>query len=67
MQRNLRLKMRILEEFESQVIFANYLGIHPTTVSQVIMGRYNLTGDEKDTWAAALKCGQEEIFGTDLT
>ena len=62
--KNKTLRVAIVERFDSQSAFAKAAGVHPSRVSQVVQGRFNLTPDEKDHWLKVL-CwtgSTEELF-----
>ena len=63
---NVRLKIRILEAFKSQWLFASRVGAHESDVSRVIHGRRKLSPGSKRLWADALGCkSPSEIFDED--
>ncbi len=59
---NIRLRLKIIEYFGNQSIFAKKLNIQDSVVSLVVRGRYNLTVDEQLSWAKELDCKKENIF-----
>jgi transcriptional regulator with XRE-family HTH domain len=59
---NMPLKIRILETFPSQAVFAEVLGVDDTLVSRVVRGRRLLSLSLQDRWAKALGCTRQEIF-----
>ena len=59
---NRKLKIRIIEKFDSQADFAQFLNISESRVSRAIWGRQKLSEIEKQQWAEALKCKPDEVF-----
>ena len=51
-----KLRLVILEQFETQANFALVTGVQEDFVSRVLNGRRQLKADEKELWATALKC-----------
>jgi hypothetical protein len=58
-----RVKIKIIERFDTQEAFANALGYHPTKLSKQICGRYPVKEEEQALWARLLKCEPRELFG----
>ena len=54
--KNLKLKIRILEKYGSQVDFAQTLGICESGVSKIVNGRRQLSEQQKEVWAGLLNC-----------
>ena len=54
--RNLKLKVRILEQYGSQVDFAQTLGLCESKVSKVLNGRIQLRPEQKEQWVDLLGC-----------
>jgi len=52
---NWKLKATIHERYGTQWRFAQHLGIDPATVSRVVRGAADISGDEKNRWAKELK------------
>ena len=63
MEKNYKLLAAIEKKFDTQSIFASHLGINASIVSNVINGRYNLTENEKHSWADLLDSTVEYLFG----
>jgi hypothetical protein len=51
-----RLRLLILERFESQANFAVATGQYEPFVSAVLNGRKFLRDDQREIWAVALRC-----------
>lgn len=60
---NKRLKLKIIELYDSQEDFAEAMEIDRATVSRTINGRRILSHKEKNRWAKKLKCEPGDIFG----
>jgi len=54
--KNLKLKIRILEKFDTQSDFAVAAGCDDTMVSKVVNGRRQLSEQQKEVWAGLLNC-----------
>lgn len=59
---NMRLKLKVIERFQTQADFAAAIGEDESTVSRAIRGRRQLSADKKKTWADSLGCKPHEIF-----
>jgi hypothetical protein len=59
---NKRLKLRIIELFDSQTNFAEHIKADDALVSRVLRGRRNRNANGKVKWAKLLQCRPEEIF-----
>jgi|TARA_B100000315_G_C14089118_1_gene368393 transcriptional regulator with XRE-family HTH domain len=59
---NLRLKIAILESGRRGYQIANELGWHPTKVSQIVIGAYSPSLEEKKQLADALGHSVSEVF-----
>lgn len=59
---NLRMKVKILENFDSQWKFAHDVGAHESLVSAVVRGRREINEKQQKKWAKALKCKPKDIF-----
>jgi len=59
---NLKLRLKIIEKFQTQSDFAAKIGINESVISRVVRGRRELSAEAKGEWAKALKCKPEEIF-----
>lgn len=59
---NMKLKIKIIEKFGKQWVFAQSLGIDDSVVSKAITGAKALSQDKKAEWAKALDCTVSEIF-----
>jgi len=59
---NLKLKMRILETFESQADFSQATGIGESRLSRIIRCRVEPTRDEKVVIAKELREKANELF-----
>lgn len=60
--KNLKLKIAILESGKRGYQIANELGWHPTKVSQIVIGAYSPSFDEKKQLADALGYSVSEVF-----
>ena len=59
---NLRLKMKILEKYETQMEFAKIIGVHAPFLSLIVRGWAELPDDKKEKWAKLLECEKSDIF-----
>ena len=59
---NRKLKLKIIEEFNTQADFAQSIGEDESKVSRVIRGRRCLPLNEQQKWAKALKCKAPDLF-----
>ena len=59
---NLKLKAKIVENFENQANFSQIVKVDETLISRIIRGRRELKPEEQTRWAAILNCKREEIF-----
>lgn len=59
---NRKLKLKIIEEFNTQADFAQSIREDESKVSRVIRGRYCLPLNEQEKWAKALKCRITDLF-----
>jgi hypothetical protein len=57
-----KLRIRIIEEFDTQADFAKFIGERESVVSRVIRARMELPPARKRKWAEVLKCKPEQIF-----
>lgn len=57
-----KLRLAILEIFDSQANFAQALGTHQSKISEVIRGRRRLGEDEQRRWAEILRREPQELF-----
>jgi plasmid maintenance system antidote protein VapI len=60
--KNLLLKGEIVKKYDRLYRFAQHLGIHPATVTNVITGRSALEAKQQKQWAEALGRPVEELF-----
>jgi len=60
--KNMRLKLKIIEEHGSQSNFAQAARIREPVVSRVINQKHELSEDEKRKWARKLGCPVEGLF-----
>jgi transcriptional regulator with XRE-family HTH domain len=60
---NIKLKIKIIEQFKTQADFAAEIGENESIVSRTIRGRRKLSAERQRAWADALHCDLEEIFG----
>lgn len=60
--KNLRLKAKIIENFENQWRFAQEVKRPEAYVSNVIRGAVTLPLDEQQQWAERLNCKAQDIF-----
>ena len=61
--KNLKLKIKILENYGSQVDFAQTLGICESGVSKIVNGRRLLSPEQKEKWAELLGCNTNIFKG----
>ena len=54
--KNLKLKIRILEKFDTQSDFAVAAGCDDTMVSKIVNGRRQLSPEMQERWAVLLNC-----------
>ena len=59
---NLNLLLAIRKKGFRQVDLARMLNVHPSVVSNVIAGRWNLSIDQKERYAKALGKRVEDLF-----
>ena len=59
---NKKLKARIVEQYLSQIDFADVVGVNDVLISKVIRGHRTLSETEKSRWAETLECKPVEIF-----
>lgn len=59
---NWKLKQRIIEEFGSQVDFAQTVKVNETLVSKIVRGRRTLDPERQLIWAKVLGCKPKDIF-----
>jgi hypothetical protein len=59
---NRKLKAKIIEEYGTQVDFADAIDADETFVSRVVRGRRNLDPKSQFSWAKALGCKPKDIF-----
>lgn len=59
---NWKLKARIVETFETQGNFADFMGLHEARVSQVVRGKRRINMGQRKAWAKALGVKVREIF-----
>ena len=57
-----RLRIKIIERYDSQAEFAIQLSIDESLVSRVIHGRKKLNEVERTRWYYALDCKEKDIF-----
>lgn len=60
--RNRKLRLKIIEVFDSQANFAQAARIHEPLVSRIVLGREKLSPEKQEQWASILGCKREEIF-----
>jgi|GEM_PF-1702599 len=58
---NMRLKLRIIEQYGTQRKFAQTLGVPESVVSNAVRGA--ASPRHKERWAEALNCTVDDIFG----
>ena len=61
-QMNMKLKLRIIERFNTQADFAQALGVDESVVSRVVRRRRTLDTETQNAWACLLACEPETIF-----
>ena len=59
---NLSLKLKILENYQSQADFAQVVNADESLVSRIVRGRRKLDTDKQIQWARALGCQPRDIF-----
>jgi len=59
---NKKLKLKIIERFNTQADFAQAINEDDSKISRVIRGRRYLSKSEQNKWAKFLKCKRHEIF-----
>jgi len=59
---NKKLKAKIVENFGSQVNFAQVIKTDETIISRVVCGRRSLPVDVQGKWADILHCKIKDIF-----
>lgn len=60
---NLKLKIKIIENFGTQADFAQEIKEDETLVSRVVRGRRTLPEEKQAQWAKALNTDRNELFG----
>jgi DNA-binding transcriptional regulator YdaS (Cro superfamily) len=60
------LKKKIVEEFGSQLNFAHEIGLNPSILSQIVLGRRPIDPGEQKRWAEMLGGTPQEIFGREI-
>ena len=60
--KNLKLKAKIIENYETQILFSHRVGAGEAVVSRVINHNQSLPEKKKQTWAKALGCKVQDIF-----
>jgi plasmid maintenance system antidote protein VapI len=63
---NWELKQRIIEEYGSQVDFAQTIKVNETLVSKIVRGRRTLDPERQLIWAKALGCKPNDIFANEV-
>jgi len=61
---NKKLKIKIIEVFDTQADFAQAISERESVVSRVVRGRRILGADKREKWATALGCKADQIFST---
>lgn len=59
---NRKLRIKIVEKFNTQADFAQAVGKDEALISRIVRGRRKLTNENKIEWAKKLDCRPEEIF-----
>ena len=59
---NIKLKLKILENYPSQVAFARDIGINDTELSKLIRGWRDPKPELREIMAEKLMCKPDEIF-----
>ena len=59
---NIKLKVKIIEHFGSQIRFAMRLGVNDSIVSKVIHRYLVLSKEEQLRWAVLLNCKPGDVF-----
>ena len=59
---NRRLRLKIIERFDSQAEFAKAAQIDESVLSRVIRERKTLSEGEMAKWAKLLSCSPDDIF-----
>lgn len=60
---NMKLRLKIVEKFRSQIGFAYEIGEDETMVSRIVNGWRPLSPEKQREWAKALGCKVKDIFG----
>jgi hypothetical protein len=60
--KNLLLKGAIIAKYDTLYSFAQDLSVHPSLVSHVISGRWELNSEEKRKWARTLGSSVAKLF-----
>lgn len=59
---NKRLKLKIIEKYDSQWKFAQVVNEHESVVSKVVRAGLKLSPGKKAKWAKKLNCKVNEVF-----
>lgn len=59
---NKKLKLKIIEQFDSQANFSQIIKTDESFVSRVVRNRRILSDEKKQKWADALDCKVGDIF-----
>ena len=59
---NKKLRLKIIEIYDSQLEFSHVLRCHPSKISAVIRGQEILNPEVKEIWAHALNSDVKELF-----
>jgi len=59
---NKKLKLKIIEKFDSQFMFAQAVNEHESVVSKVVRTGKRLSPEKKKEWADKLNCKVSELF-----
>ena len=60
------LKKKIVERYGSQINFAYELGLNPSTLSQIVLGRRPVDPSDQKKWAKMLGGTPQKIFGNEI-
>jgi len=62
MNKNYKLKSKIIAKFGRQADFANILNVDEAVISRIVCGRRKLNDSSKKIWAQLLNCNIKDIF-----
>ena len=59
--KNKKLRLKIIERFDNQANFAQFLGTDESRISRILQGRKKLRPDESENWKKVLNCDFEVL------